>query len=618
MTVTLMQRRVIILFITLGLLLGPRTALAQATLLWQQSLNGTANGPDIARSVAVDTEGNVLAAGYTENTGTDRDFTVAKFAPNGTLLWQQTLNGTANGGDEASSMAVDKDGNVLAAGFTRNTGTGDDFTVVKFARDGTVLWQQTLNGTANAGDSALSVAVDKDGNVLAAGSIIGRGDFSGFSVVKFAGDGTLLWQRTPKPVLGIGDVARSVAVDKDGNVLAAGRIIGSSDFSDFTVVKFAGDGTLLWRSGTPATPDSAVGALSVAVDTEGNVLAAGDTHTAPHNDFTVAKFAPNGTLLWQQTLNGTANGFDVARSVAVDTDGNVLAAGETQNTGTSADFTVVKFAPNGTLLWQQTLNGTANGGDAASSVAVDTHGNGVLAAGYTENTDTGTDFTVVKFAPNGTLLWRQTLNGTANVGDAASSLAVDTQGDVLAAGATVNTGTGRDFTVAKFGFGSVDVTPPTLLLPTTIVVDATGPAGATVTYTVSATDDMDPNPVVICSPPSGSVFPLLASTVSCTATDATGNTATGTFQVVVLDARQQLQETIDLIATYQLTRLGTSLSDKLQLASGYIVVGNIGQACGVLTGFLNEVRAQRGKALTVDQATELTMRVSRIRNVIGC
>jgi len=163
-----------------------------------------------------------------------------------------------------------------------------------------------------------------------------------------------------------------------------------------------------------------------------------------------------------------------------------------------------------------------------------------------------------------------------------------------------------------------DVTPPTLIVPATIVVEGTSPAGATVTYSVAATDDQDPNPVVVCSPPSGSVFPLLASIVSCTATDATGNSATETFQVVVLDARQQLEETIDLIATYHLTRLGTSLADKLQLASGYIVVGDIGKACGVLTGFLNEVRAQRGKALTVDQATELTMRVNRIRNVIGC
>jgi hypothetical protein len=41
----------------------------------------------------------------------------------------QNLNGTANSGDQAFSVAVDKLGNVVAAGFT-----GSDFTVVKFNR----------------------------------------------------------------------------------------------------------------------------------------------------------------------------------------------------------------------------------------------------------------------------------------------------------------------------------------------------------------------------------------------------------------------------------------------------------------------------------------------------
>ena len=83
--------------------------------------------------MAVDTQDNVLAAGYTENTGTGADFTVVKFSPEGTLLWRQALNGTANSIDGASSMAVDTDGDVLAAGATRNIGTAFDLTVAKFA-----------------------------------------------------------------------------------------------------------------------------------------------------------------------------------------------------------------------------------------------------------------------------------------------------------------------------------------------------------------------------------------------------------------------------------------------------------------------------------------------------
>src|SRR5437867_3559051 len=140
--------------------------LPRGTLLWQQNLNGTANSGDVgAFSVAVDNQGNVVAAGCTENAGTFVDFTVAKIGRDGTLLWQQNLNGTDNSVDEALSVAVDNRGNVVAAGLTENTGTFADFTVAKFDRDGTLLWQQNLNGTTNSADDAFSVAVDKQGNV---------------------------------------------------------------------------------------------------------------------------------------------------------------------------------------------------------------------------------------------------------------------------------------------------------------------------------------------------------------------------------------------------------------------------------------------------------------------
>ena len=130
-----MHRGITLRFLILILLLAPRPGLAQGTLLWQQTLNGTANNFGGASSVAVDNEGNVFAAGSTVNTGTGTDFTVAKFDRDGTGPWNQTGNGTANSVDAAQSVAVDNQGNVLAAGRTVNTGTGVDFTVAKFDRD---------------------------------------------------------------------------------------------------------------------------------------------------------------------------------------------------------------------------------------------------------------------------------------------------------------------------------------------------------------------------------------------------------------------------------------------------------------------------------------------------
>ena len=81
-----------------------------------------------------------------------------------------------------------------------------------------------------------------------------------------------------------------------------------------------------------------------------------------------------------------------------------------------------------------------------------------------------------------------------------------------------------------------DTTAPALALPGTISAEATGPDGAVVTYEASATDVVDGSPTVECSPASGSTFPLGTTSVACTATDAAGNSATGSFDVNVGDS----------------------------------------------------------------------------------
>ena len=80
----------------------------------------------------------------------------------------------------------------------------------------------------------------------------------------------------------------------------------------------------------------------------------------------------------------------------------------------------------------------------------------------------------------------------------------------------------------------VDNAPPQLQLPADIVAEATSPAGATVTWTATATDAEDvPPPTPACSPASGSTFALGLTTVECSVTDSGGATASGSFVVDV-------------------------------------------------------------------------------------
>jgi len=80
-----------------------------------------------------------------------------------------------------------------------------------------------------------------------------------------------------------------------------------------------------------------------------------------------------------------------------------------------------------------------------------------------------------------------------------------------------------------------DVKPPTLLCPSNVTVQATSSEGAVVGWRgAGAIDDCGPVSTVTCRPPSGSVFPLGRTPVTCIASDAAGNFDHCTFLVVVL------------------------------------------------------------------------------------
>ena len=69
--------------------------------------------------------------------------------------------------------------------------------------------------------------------------------------------------------------------------------------------------------------------------------------------------------------------------------------------------------------------------------------------------------------------------------------------------------------------------------PTSIYYQ-TNRATAVVTYPLpTATDVLDPNPTVKCTPASGSSFPQGQTTVTCTAKDSQGYKTTATFYVIV-------------------------------------------------------------------------------------
>jgi hypothetical protein len=238
---------------------------------------------------------------------------------------------------------------------------------------------------------------------------------------------------------------------------------------------------------------------------------------------------------------------------------------------------------------------------------------------------TSGDVTVEATSPNGAVA--TFTSSAADAGGRATYVTcVPQSGSTFPMGTTTVTCSSTDrynYTGSRsFPVKVVDTTKPMLTRPANITVDATSPAGAVVTYGASASDIVSGAVTVNCSRPSGSMFPLGTTAVTCSAADAAGNSASGSFNVLVQAATDQVTALIAKVQSFNLAQgIENSLDTKLQnvvTALNAAKGGNASGVCGQMGAFINETTAQSGKKLSVAQANQLIASAQQIKAVLGC
>lgn len=126
-----------------------------------------------------------------------------------------------------------------------------------------------------------------------------------------------------------------------------------------------------------------------------------------------------------------------------------------------------------------------------------------------------------------------------------------------------------------------DTTAPVLTVAGA-TVEATGPDGATASYTATASDVVDGDVAVECDRASGAVFGVGTTTVTCTATDARGNSAGATLEVRVLDTTAPV---VTVPGDRQVEATGADGAAVTWIASAEdIVAGALAAACAPASG----------------------------------
>ncbi|MGZ3920309.1 MAG: hypothetical protein ACXVC7_08460, partial [Bacteroidia bacterium] len=373
---------------------------------------------DYGYGTGIDNSGNLYVAGkYEENAifsgvtlpnggNNNHDGFVAKYDPAGNLSWVRTYGGPL--GDYNHAMYCDGTGAVLVTGeiegfndvitFPGSTTTlttyGDnDILLAKYDLSGTLLWAKSEGWFRS--EKGLAVTSDNIGNIYLAGYFTDTTKFNGIQIngygaediyiAKYDANGVFQWVKTAGSAGR--DEAKSIRCDAAGNAYICGMYHNNANFSGTTL-----------------------------------------TCTASYFDAFVAKYDPNGNLLWVKNGGGAYD--DVAWSLTLDNQGKIYVTGEFNAWATfgstsfattgNADVFVACYDASGNLQWATKAGGSlidrarGIGTDGTNLFITGQFGSSANFGSNTINAADSSDIFIAAMDNTGNFLWASSVGGVAD------------------------------------------------------------------------------------------------------------------------------------------------------------------------------------------------------------
>lgn len=268
---------------------------------------------DSALDIGVDSQDNIIVTGYSFY-GSDSDAYTIKYDNEGNIIWNVSYDSGSD--DIGFKLAIDSQDNVFIFGYSGviPVSVGDCF-ILKYSSDGVEQWNLTLH----MGECSYpgGIAVDSNGNiVITGGSGIWQTNIF-YWTFKMDNNGIELWNHTFHEAsidLGLG-----ITVDSQDNIIATGY--SAMFFIDnLFIIKYSDNGEIIWEKRyTHNEP------WDITVDSEDNIIVSSTNYERDRYSMETIKCDKEGILMWKNKFDAGAVNF--ARSVTVDSLGNVITAG---------------------------------------------------------------------------------------------------------------------------------------------------------------------------------------------------------------------------------------------------------------------------------------------------
>jgi uncharacterized delta-60 repeat protein len=391
-----------------------------------------------AFGLAIDSNSRVVLGGTVEGgAATGTDFAAARLTPDGVPDTSFSFDGwttiAVGGGaayDGTFNTIVQSDNKIVIVGEGPDTdasGDDSDFKLVRLNTDGTLDTSFSGDGKAYVNfdlgglnsDRALDAVQLGNGKLIVVGTAevdtnnsdfaIARLNVDGTRDTSFSGDGreTIAFDLDPSNLI---DIASSVAIDANGNILVAGAAGKATGDYDFAIARltpagvldpnFGGDGRVTVAFDIGGSLDDEATELIIAPD--GSIFVTG-VSTDNGYDFAAVKLQPDGTPDPTFGTGGKVtvpfdfggDDVDVSYGAVVQPDGKLVMVGLVQINGTGdSDMALVRFNTDGTLddtfgfggkkIIAPNLGGTMNDGAVRARIQ-----NGYLVFGGIVTTATG-------------------------------------------------------------------------------------------------------------------------------------------------------------------------------------------------------------------------------------
>ncbi|MDQ6623787.1 MAG: delta-60 repeat domain-containing protein [Verrucomicrobiota bacterium] len=371
---------------------------------------------DAIGGVALQSDGKIVVAGYslTNNNRTGVDFSLARYNSDGSLDRSFGSNGKlntdfANSLDQAAAIVIQPlDGKLVAVGQTQSAPGRRSFALVRYTGAGSLDATFGTGGKVTTNffggiDTANAALIQPDGKVLVAGSETNALGFLDFALARYNSDGSLdvtfgNGGKQTTDFFGNNERINAIVLQPDGKIVASGAATrAGGSVTDFALARYNSDGTLDCAFGTGGLITTSFSSNSVAsglaLQSDGKIVAAGNAGAI--STFALARYNADGTLDATFGSNGQVltafpgSRGDRANAVVVQTDGNIVVAGLTNN-GASQDFGLARYSgTDGSLDPSFGAGGLVTtdfigGSDTIAALALQPNGN-LIAAGLAFN-----------------------------------------------------------------------------------------------------------------------------------------------------------------------------------------------------------------------------------------